>query len=196
MQLKKFIPLLISLLALLIVSCGQATQSGSQSQTPAATSQANPTSPQSTVPLQPIATRAETPVPPQNTPPPDTSGKITLRLNKQHYALNESVTVTITNGLSSEINAIDHLTNCSVVTLERLSDGKWQPLGICVLRTATRLVPIAAGASLNQTLAPTSRSSGNSNTWVQGTYHIVFSYGNDTSITSVAKVISPEFQIG
>jgi hypothetical protein len=96
------------------------------------------------------------------------AGQVTVKVDKGHYAPSDTITVTITNGMAvTTILAYDHQTNCTIVTLERLANGAWQPEAMCKLMTPTRIVPVPPGAVALQLT---------STAWPAGTYRVAFRY--------------------
>jgi hypothetical protein len=119
-----------------------------------------------------------------------TSGQVTLTLNKQHYSPGETVTVTIHNGLSQMIWSTDHKTACTVVVAERVQNGQWEAMGLCRLETPTRLVALPAASATPQPVA--------TGGWPSGTYRVTLSYGGGDEGTGGPSGVahSPEFTIG
>jgi hypothetical protein len=97
-----------------------------------------------------------------------TAGQVTLAVNKPRYATTDPIIMTITNGLATPISTADHHTECTLVTLEHLVDGAWQPVGLCRLMTPTAVVPLDPGL--------TTEVLGASPPWTAGTYRVVLSY--------------------
>jgi hypothetical protein len=124
------------------------------------------------------------------------SGHVTLTVDKQRYATNDTIAVTIHNGLPQTIWAADHQTSCTTVTAERLQDGKWETVGVCRLMTPTRLVPLSAASAVVQHLVGTGSSSGRG--WPSGTYRVTLTYtGGDEGTSGPSGVVhSDEFTIG
>lgn len=102
-----------------------------------------------------------------------TPGPVTVTTDKQRYGSKDTIAVTITNGSSSTIVAPDHQSNCTIVTLEWWSGANWQPQNPCRLMTPTRLIPIAAGATMAQQLQP---QGGTPPSWPTGAYRLAFTY--------------------
>lgn len=131
-----------------------------------------------------------------------TSGQVTVTLagpaqGAQSYAASEMLTIVIGNGFSSAITATDHHTDCTMVTLERQVNGVWQPVGRCLIMSATRMIPIAGGQSVKQTLTP--QSGATASAWAAGAYRVAFGYsvGSDTTTPgSGATAYSATFTIG
>jgi hypothetical protein len=163
----------------LVVACG-VTETGG---TPAGT---NP-SPDATVvvhgtpgTVQVVASRTVSPSPSSGTP--DTSGKVTLLLDKTSYAPGSAAIVTIANGLATKIVVTDHHTSCTYVQLEQQVAGQWQPVGQCKLMTPTRLVELAAGSVTPQRLIIPAGPGG------AGIYRVTLRYSNNTAYSSTFTV--------
>jgi hypothetical protein len=101
---------------------------------------------------------------------PANPGRVTVTVDKTHYAPTDTITVTIFNGLAASVSTTDHQTNCTMVTLERSVNGAWQTIAPCRLMTPTRVVPIPPGAT-TQRLGSTA--------WPVGTYRVVFHYSTE-----------------
>lgn len=131
-----------------------------------------------------------------------TPGQVTVSVlapasGSQQHATSESINVVIANGLSSTITTTDHHTDCTMVTLEQQINGAWQPVGRCLIMTATRLIPIAGGQTVEQVLTP--QNGMTARTWPAGTYRIAFAYSSGSETTTPgagATVYSATFTIG
>jgi hypothetical protein len=97
-----------------------------------------------------------------------TQGQVTLTLDKQRYAMGDTIAVTIHNGLSTTIWAADHQTSCTVLTAERQQDGQWHAVGDCRLMTPTVLMPFSAGSATVQQLFGMG--------WPSGRYRVTLTY--------------------
>lgn len=163
----------------LLVACG-VTETGD---TPAG---ANPSSAATVVvhgtpgTVQVVPSRAVTPSPSSGTP--DTSGTVTLLLDKTAYAPGSAANVTISNGLATKIVVTDHHTTCTYVQLEQQVAGQWQPVGTCTLMTPTRLVELAAGSVTPQRISIPAGPGG------AGTYRVSLRYNNNTAYSGTFTV--------
>ncbi|MBO0796478.1 MAG: hypothetical protein J2P36_36785 [Ktedonobacteraceae bacterium] len=162
----------LGILAYVVSGCGAAQGNGGKA-TPGSTPTGSSATP--TQSLQGV------PTPSQPTPRPSTTatgprGAVTLQLSKSHYSPGDPIEVTIANGLSTPVSALDHQSACSVITLQMQVGGTWQVRSPCLLRTATRPVGIAAGTSLHQSLPPSAGTFANKGSWPPGSYRLVFSY--------------------
>jgi hypothetical protein len=125
-----------------------------------------------------------------------TPGPVTVTADKQRYGSKDTIAVTITNSSSSTIVAPDHQSNCTTVTLEWWSRANWQPQNPCKLMTPTRLIPIAAGATMAQQLQP---QGGTAPGWPTGTYRLAFTYYGGTlgsHSASPTTIYSATFTVG
>ena len=118
-----------------------------------------------------------------------TSGQVTLRLEKQRYSANNTVVVTIANGLSQAIWAADHRTSCTVLVAEQAHAGAWEAVDNCHLMTATRLMALPPGV----TTAHLSASG-----WPAGAYRITLTYNSgDEGMGGAGGIVhSAEFTLG
>jgi hypothetical protein len=143
----------------------------------------------------PTPQRSVTPHTSATAQPTSGPGQVTVAVDKTHYAPTDTITVTILNGLAAIISTTDHQTNCTIVTLERLVNGAWQPEGACRLMTPTRVVPISPGTTVQQL---------SSSAWPTGTYRVAFRYftepdaelGQGATPGQGAVVYSATFTIG
>ncbi len=125
------------------------------------------------------------------------TGPVTLRTDAHFYQRGDTITVTLSNQSDQTIYFPDHLTNCTVISLQRL---KVQPktgddvqgiINPCRLAIATRIHSLGTGQSLDVRLvAPTGG-------WAPGIYHASLTYstspdgGPSTAISSAAFTVGP-----
>jgi hypothetical protein len=133
------------------------------------------------------------------------AGQVTLTLDKQRYATNDTIVVTIHNGLSQPIWTADHQTNCTIVTAERLQVGQWVAVAHCQLMTPTRMVMLPAGSSTPRqlsgaqgTVPPESQAPVPTESWTPGTYRVTFTYAGSADGTGRpgGVIHSVEFTMG
>jgi hypothetical protein len=117
-----------------------------------------------------------------------TSGQVTLRLDKQRYDANNTVIVTIANGLSQTIWAADHNTGCTVLVAERTHAGAWEAMDDCHLMTPTRLMGLSPGDTIVRL---------DTSGWPTGTYRITLTYNSgDEGMGGAGGVVhSAEFTV-
>ncbi len=129
-----------------------------------------------------------------------TPGQVRLVLSKSHYVPRETITVTITNGLSTSIYAPANFTDCTLVLLEWKTPTGWVPRGRCPSAQPTGLVELKPGSATPQQLTPVAgvvRPSANT-TWQAGTYRAIFAYSlkPDEGSTQSMIVQSENFIVG
>jgi hypothetical protein len=127
-----------------------------------------------------------------------TSGPVSVTPDKPHYAQDDTIVVTIRNGLALTILARDERSDCSVVDLERWNNGTWEIQAPCVnMQPRPHVVEIAPGAVLTEQLAP-QQSDLADNQWQAGTYRIAFAYVTSPSqpFGQSTIVYSASFTIG
>src|SRR5215470_10732801 len=95
------------------------------------------------------ATPTPTPVPSPaviKTPLPRAwTGAVNLRVGATSYHPTATISVTLSNQRTQTIYFPDHLTNCTVIQLQRQVDGNWENVHACLLLTLTRLHRLDAG---------------------------------------------------
>jgi hypothetical protein len=141
------------------------------------------------------ATPTLTPVPsPAVTKPPfptATTGVVSLRVGAMSYYPTETISVTLSNQSTQAIYFPDHLTNCTVIQLQRQVHGTWKDVNACLLLTPTRLHRLDASKSL--TVALVSRAA---RPWAVGLYHATLRYNTAQPFGVLTMTIdSARFQI-
>lgn len=119
------------------------------------------------------------------------SNSVRLVLGQARYHPGDLVRVTIENGLSHSISATDHHSSCTLIQLEKLVNGSWQPAGICRLMTPTRVVDLPAGSVAPQMVGlPTGQAA-------TGTYRMKLMYGvsSQSSSGQVGPAYSATFTV-
>lgn len=104
------------------------------------------------------------------------TGAVAITVDQQHYGTKDTIVVHVTNGLSNNIYAGNHQTDCTIVTLEMNSGGAWQPTGACRTEIATIFLPVRAGTTATFDLTPSSGGQLKSSAWAAGTYHVALRY--------------------
>ena len=191
MRLSRMAFTFILILAFGLTACGYAYQSQT-------TSNATGT-PGSTTPA-PTTTTGSTPKPTSTTAIAVTPGQVKLVLNKAQYAPGEVVTVSILNGLSSNIYTTNHQSECSILQIEWRSSTGWVTIGRCLAEFVTGPVMLKAGGITTLSFMPvsgTNRSSSNS-AWRTGTYRVTLYYhlAPDESSVQGLHAQSIEFTVG
>lgn len=129
------------------------------------------------------------------------TGPVTLHTNAKVYRVNDTIFVTVSNQSNRTIYFPDHLTNCTVILLQRLkvqplAGGSVQaginPFGInpCRLEILTRIHSLGPGRRLVVRLvAPL-------NGWPPGLYHATLTYGTSLNAGSSTTIYSAVFTVG
>lgn len=188
MKRNKLLKMLIfmSMLALSLAACGYNSSpspstggSGSGGNTPTST----PTTKQST----------------PTTPTVSPAGAVMLVLDKTRYASNETVTVTIVNGLAKNIYTTDHQSDCTMLMLEWQSPTGWVMVGRCRTMVLSRMYMLKPGSATRQQLVPAFSIPGTSTPeqWRPGTYRVTFFYHSAPDQDSVQgqQSVSVEFTV-
>lgn len=122
------------------------------------------------------------------------AGTVQLRVTTTRVGPCDSIAVVVSNGLSQTIYVTDHHSSCTILTVELQASGTWQPIENCTLGMATRMVPIAPGATMTIQLTP---GDGIRNSaWQQGTYRVTMAYSTSAEAAlPPATVTSAPFTI-
>jgi hypothetical protein len=116
--------------------------------------------------------------------PTGTPGPVTLTPDRGRYAPGDPILVTVHDGLTTSIFAMNNHTSCTVVQLERLVNGSWQIQGTCVnMYPHPTLTEIKPGSSATVELLPAQGTDG-STTWPVGTYRAELTYATNASQSS------------
>jgi hypothetical protein len=123
-----------------------------------------------------------------------TTGIVTLHLDTIPQSVRDGITLTINNQTNQEIFFADHMTECTVILLQMMTqlqeNGQWQPVAPCRVLTVTRLRTLLSGKSLTVTLLPPSGQ------WVPGLYRAVLSYVSSGVGVQSKTISSPSFRMG
>lgn len=153
------------LLAALLAGCGAANKTGAGASTPGSNGQASAA----------IAT-----------PTPNGVALVVAQTPTNRY---DALRVIVVNGFATPIQVADHQSGCGIVTVERQSGGDWTQVAPCQSARPTTLVPIAPGASSDQTVQP-------GGAWEPGTYRVVLRYGGGENGGPAGVLYSQPFVIG
>jgi hypothetical protein len=145
-------------------------------------------------------TETASPVPPTASPSTGgtpTPGAVTLVLNKSSYRPDDTIEVTIKNGLATDIFPLGQHTNCMFIQLEFLDNGVWKDEGSCRLVPPTQPLSLAPGSSTIQILAH-GTGLNSAGPWPAGTYRAALAYqtvggsaaGQQTLVYSAHFVVS------
>lgn len=125
------------------------------------------------------------------------TGPVTLYTDASNYRTSDTITVTLSNQSNQTIYFPDHLTNCTVILLQR---PKFQPragddvqgiVNPCRLAIVTRIHSLGAGQRLDVRLVASPGG------WAPGIYHASLTYrtsldaGPSTTISSTAFTVGP-----
>lgn len=77
-----------------------------------------------------------------------TTGGLVISTDSDTYNIGDTIIVTLTNQGSQSITVYDHLTNCSVIQLQRQEDGTWKDVYPCNRLIATFPHDVEPGQSL------------------------------------------------
>lgn len=125
------------------------------------------------------------------------TGPITLYTDASNYGTSDTIIVTLSNQSNQTIYFPDHLTNCTVILLQRpkvqprTGDGVQGIVNPCRLAIATRIHTLGAGQRLDVRLVAPSGG------WAPGIYHASLTYrtspdaGPSTTISSAAFTVGP-----
>ena len=123
-------------------------------------------------------------------------GPVTLHTDAPFYRTGDTISVTLSNQSSQTIYFPDHLTNCTVILLQRqkvqpLADENGQAgINPCRLGIATRIHSLGAGQRLVVSLvAP-------SNGWLTGIYRATLSYRTSLNAGPEMTIYSAAFTVG
>lgn len=124
------------------------------------------------------------------------TGPVTLQVDAPYYQKGDTISVTLNNQSDQTIYFQDHLTNCSIILLQRL---KVQPLAgdyeqgtfdPCTLATTTQIHSLDAGQHLVERLVASASG------WVPGLYYATLSYRTSLDAGSSTTIKSGVFTVG
>jgi len=122
--------------------------------------------------------------------PTATNGPVTLEVAATSYHTNDTISVTLKNQETQTIYFIDHLTNCTVLLLQRQVNGNWIDVNICESSGHSTWHTLDAGQTLNVKLTPPPNSS-----WSTGLYRATLSYRLGQEYTALTAIYSAGFQV-
>ncbi len=123
--------------------------------------------------------------------PTATPGPVTLRVGATSYHPTDTISVTLSNQSTQAIYFPDHLTNCTVIQLQRRVYGNWENVNACLLMTPTRLHKLDAGKSLTVALVSSA-----ARPWAVGLYHATLRYSTAQTFGGPTTTIdSAGFQV-
>ncbi len=117
------------------------------------------------------------------------SGPVTLRAGAPIYFIDNTIFITLSNHSNRTIYFPDHLTNCTVVLLQRQMRGNWLNVNPCRLEIATRIHLLGARQRLIVRLvAPL-------NGWLPGLYRATLSYRTSLNAGRPTTIFSAVFKV-
>jgi hypothetical protein len=123
--------------------------------------------------------------------PTATTGAVSLRVGATSYHTTDTISVTLSNQRTQAISFPDHLTNCTVIQLQRQVQGNWENVHACLLMTPTRLHKLDAGKSLTVALVSSA-----ARPWAAGLYHATLRYSTAQTFGGPTTTIdSAGFQV-
>ena len=123
--------------------------------------------------------------------PTATPGPVTLGVGATSYHTTATISVTLSNQSTQAISFLDHLTNCTVIQLQRQVHGNWENVNACLLMTATRLHQLDVGKSLTVALVSSA-----ARPWAVGLYHATLRYSTSQTFGGPTTTIySAGFQV-
>lgn len=144
----------------------------------------------------PTTTTQGSPSPPTIATPPEGKSTVLLRPDALSYPPAATISVTVNNESRQSIAFPDHLTNCTVILLQRAQAqprvNREQASGVnpCRLATPTRLHVLAPGQRLVVALVAPQGG------WPPGRYLATLSYRPSSLAGPVATISSPAFTVG
>ncbi len=129
------------------------------------------------------------------------TGPVTLHSNAKVYGIKDTIFVTLSNQSNQTIYFPDHLTNCTVILLQRLKvqplagesvQAGINPFGInpCRLAIATRIHSLGAGQRLVVRLVAPFDG------WPPGLYHATLTYRTSLNAGQSTTIYSAVFTVG
>jgi hypothetical protein len=132
-----------------------------------------------------------TPTPTKTPLPTATTGPVTLRVGATSYHTTETISVTLSNQSTQAIYFLDHLTNCTVIQLQRQVNEHWENVHACLLMTSTRLHKLDAGKRLMVALVSSA-----ARPWAVGLSRATLRYGTSQTFGGPTTTIySAGFQV-
>jgi hypothetical protein len=124
------------------------------------------------------------------------TASVTVHTDKLFYLAGETISVTVSNQSNQTISLPDHLTNCTVILLQRqkaqraTNENEQAGINPCLLSTPTRMHALASGQHLVvQLVAPKS-------SWPTGWFLATLSYRASPTASQPTTVSSAAFTIG
>ncbi len=139
--------------------------------------------------------RAPLVVPVTTLPPGVTVDQVQVVVESVSYGPDSTILAWAGNGLSQCIYATDHMSDCSIVVLERQVNGGWQPQADCHASSPARMVTLPPMQAAFIRLMP-GATEAQHGVWPVGTYRVAFIYRLEQASTGQAvEVDSTTFTI-
>jgi len=112
---------------------------------------------------------------------------VKLTVDSASYYVGDPISVTLSNQSAQTIEFPDHLTECSVVRLQRQENGNWKEVAPCLKEIPTLIHKLEAGQHLMVKLVSSSGSA--------GLYRATLSYRPSQVGADPLAIYSQEFQV-
>jgi hypothetical protein len=173
-------------IALTIAACGATPSTAGTGYAPSAQSPAaqSPATQSGTTPASTTTTTSAVASPsPQPIPG---AAAVVLVPGTTHYAVSDTITITVQNTTGRTIYALAQFTGCSIISLEHRVGENWQPVQLCNGGSPhPSITPIAPGGEAAIQLAAVTASSGAgggaTTQWPTGTYRAELTYTTSAS---------------
>src|SRR5205807_10020732 len=86
--------------------------------------------------------------------------RVKLSVDEASYYVGDPISVTLSNQSAQTIEFPDHLTECSVIQLQRQEDGNWKEVAPCLREILTLIHKLEAGQHSMVKLVSSSGSAG------------------------------------
>lgn len=187
----------------ILAACGNGTTSsgsGSASASPGPTGISGSASPS---PGTTASVGGSTPTAGPTATSGSSQGQVKLEMDRNTFASSDRITVLITNNSGHSIFVSPYQSQCTMVTLERLTNNAWTSRKDCLRAPASGygLTELKAGQNLKQTLNPVSgsgmRPASAQRIWLTGTYRVTLAYSrtSDSENATYTQVHSSNFEI-
>ena len=113
---------------------------------------------------------------------------VTLSVDAASYQIGDPIVAILSNQGVGTIYFPDHLTNCTVIQLQRQVNGNWEEVNPCLLEIPTRQFHLDAGQGLDVELQSATNSA--------GSYRAALTYQLRESGGPLVAIHSPEFVVG
>ena len=113
--------------------------------------------------------------------------RVTLSVDAASYYIGDPIRVTLSNQSEQTIEFPDHLSECSVMQVQRQEDGTWQEVAPCLKLIPTVIHKLEAGQSLSVELISSSGSA--------GLYRATLSYRPSQVGADPLAISSQEFEV-